>query len=75
MSVADFLSSRKKLRKTFGGAWHPPLPPSLVRPRVNICVSRYHDPEIIYRHENVDVSTPGEGHSYEISVGVCRSVL
>ena len=75
MSVADdVLFSRKKLRKTFGGVASP-LPPSLVRPRVNICVSRYHDPEIIYRHENVDVSTPGEGHSYEISVGVCRSVL
>ena len=34
-SGADVLSSRTKLRKTLGGGIHRPLPPYLVRPRVN----------------------------------------
>ena len=58
-----FYPPGKKLRKTFflgggGGGIHPP---SLVRPGVNIYVARYHNPEIIYRHENINESPPGGG--------------
>ena len=53
----------KKLRKTLWGAGGGIHLPSLVRPGVNIYVARNHNPEIMYRHENIDVSPPGEAHS------------